>query len=345
MTETAEHLPIPSSYSRIVARELGLQERELPRLLQGTGLSTDILLPGDETQLTGLQQLQVLENAWRMGNVPEFGLRLGRQLQPSAHGPLGYLTLSSPDIITALVSLRDFLPWRIPFAQLELRQGPDWLDCSLKILLPAQPEERRMLLECFVLLVQAVVESLLRRDLTEARIQFDFPKPDYSDAYPDYLHSPVAFSQSHNRIRLPAALARVSNVSGDPEAYALAESLCRRLLEQSPATGSSMSDRVRRLLLGQPAGTLNEDDVARAMYVSRRTLARRLEQEGTGFREIRERLLAELAARHLQESHSSVEAVAATLGYHDASNFRRAFRRWYGMTPGDYRRQLAADDQ
>ena len=75
------------------------------------------------------------------------------------------------------------------------------------------------------------------------------------------------------------ALARVSNVSGDAQAYALAQSLCRRLLEQSPAAASSMSERVRRLLLAQPAGMLNEDDVARAMYVSRRTLARRLEQE------------------------------------------------------------------
>jgi AraC-like DNA-binding protein len=345
MTATAEHLPIPSTYSRIVARELGLQERDLPQLLRGTGLSTDILLPGDETQMTGLQQLQVLENAWRMGNVPEFGLRLGQQLQPSAHGPLGYLTLSSPDIITALVSLREFLPGRIPFAQLTLHQGPEWLDCSLDILLPAQPEERRMLLECFVLLVQSMVEALLRRQLTEAHIQFDFPEPGYSDAYPDYLHSPYAFSQPHSCIRLPAALARVSNVAGDSEAYALAELLCRRMLEQSPATVSSISDRVRRLLLSQPAGSLNEEDVARAMYVSRRTLTRRLEKEGSTFRGIREMLMAELAARHLQESDSSVEAVAASLGYHDASNFRRAFRRWYGVTPGAYRRHRSSGAQ
>ena len=340
--ETAEHLPIPSSYSRIVARELGLQERDLPRLLHGTGLSTDILLPGDETQMTGLQQLRVLENAWRMGNVPEFGLRLGRQLQPSAHGPLGYLTLSSPDIITALTSLREFLPGRIPFAELTLTEGPEWLDCSLRILLPTRPEERRMLLECFVLLLQSMVEALLRRELSEARIQFDFPEPDYIDAYPEYLHSPYRFSQPHNRVRLPASLARVSNVSGDSEAYALAELLCRRMLEQSPAKVSSMADRVRRFLLSQPAGSLNEEDVARAMYVSRRTLTRRLQKEGTTFRAIREALMAELAARHLQESDSSVEAVAASLGYHDASNFRRAFRRWYGITPGDYRQQLMA---
>ena len=78
---------IPSSYSRIVARELGLQERELGRLLNGTGLARDILFPGDETRLTGLQQLKVLENACAMSDTPEFGLRLGRQLQPSTHGP------------------------------------------------------------------------------------------------------------------------------------------------------------------------------------------------------------------------------------------------------------------
>ena len=102
MTEASDIYSIPSSYSRIVARELGLQERGLPRLLQGTGLSTEILLPGDETLLTSEQQLLVLENGRRMGNIPEFGLRVGRQLQPSAHGPLGFLTLSSPDLVTAL---------------------------------------------------------------------------------------------------------------------------------------------------------------------------------------------------------------------------------------------------
>ena len=50
MTEHLDGVFIPSSYSRITARELGLQERDLPRLLQGTGLAVDILMPGDETR-------------------------------------------------------------------------------------------------------------------------------------------------------------------------------------------------------------------------------------------------------------------------------------------------------
>ena len=333
---------IPSSYSRIVARELGLQEKDLNRLLQGTGLSRDILLPGDETHLTGEQQLRVLENAWRMGNIPEFGLRLGRQLQPSAHGPLGYLALSSPDLITALKSLRDFLPMRIPFAQLELSLDREWLRCSLEFKLHTQPEERRLLLECFALVIQSVVESVLGREVTEALFSFEYERPAYHRVYRQYLHSPIVFSQAENAIMLPAGMARLSNASGEPESYALAQAMCRKLLEQAPSTSASMADRVRRLLLSQPAGAVTEEDVARAMFVSKRTLARRLQREGTGYRQIRENLLSELAARHLRESDLTVEAIAALLGYHDTANFRRAFRRWFNVTPSDFRSGAAA---
>jgi AraC-like DNA-binding protein len=77
------------------------------------------------------------------------------------------------------------------------------------------------------------------------------------------------------------------------------------------------------------------------MYISKRTLARRLEREG-GYRQIREKLLAEMAARHLQESGLSVEAVAALLGYNDAAAFHKAFRRWYGQSPGQFRRMTNA---
>ena len=338
MPDSQDNFFIPSSYSRVVARELGLQERDLTRLLQGTDLPGDILLPGDETRLTGQQQLRVLENAWRMGGVPEFGLRLGRQLQPSAHGPLGYLALSSPDLLTALTSLRDFLPMRIPFAQLDVTLDQDWLCCSLEFKLQARPRERRLLLECFALVIQSVVESLLGRELTEGVVCFDYDRPEYHHVYAQYLHCPVKFSQSQNTVLLPAALARVSNASGEPGSYALAQELCRSLLEQVPAASLSTSDKVKRILLSQPTGSVTEEDVARAIFVSKRTLARRLQREGTGYRQIREALLAELAARHLGESDLSVEAVAALLGYHDTANFRRAFKRWFDVTPSEFRR-------
>ena len=332
-----DSLFIPSSYSRIVARELGLQERDLGRLLRGTNLDTDILLPGDETRLTGRQQLQVLENARRMMDAPEFGLRLGRQLQPSSHGPLGYLVLSSPDLITALESLREFLPVRLPIVQLEIKMEPDWIACSVKSRLPTNTEQWKVMQECFAMVIQSVAESVLGREVNEARIELEHEEPGYHDQYSDYLHAPVLFARAANAYRLPIDLARAPNATGDPDSYALSQQLCRKLMEQVPGKTLSHADRVRRMLLSQPGGSVTEADIARSMYVSKRTLARRLAAEGTGYREIRERVFSDLAARHLRASGLSVESVATLLGYSDTAAFRKAFRRWYGCSPGKFR--------
>ncbi len=331
---------ITSSYSRIVARELALQERDLARLLAGTGLSSDVLIPGDETLLSGEQQLRVLQNALRIDGNADLGLRVGRQLQPSTHGPIGYLVLSSPDLITALKALRDYLPVRIGFARLELEFSDEWMLCTLDISLRGDMAEIRMLKECFALLLQALVESLLGRPISGAQIGFDFPAPGYASLYQDYLHAPIRFSQQSNFLRLPANLALQANTHGDADSYALARDLCQRLLAQLPARALAMSDRVRRLLLSQPAGAVNEEGVARALFVSKRTLARRLASEGSGYRQIREGLYAELAANHLLDGDLTIEAIAALLGYHDTATFRRAFRRWYGVPPREYRRTL-----
>jgi len=337
MLETDDSYFIPSSYSRIIARELRLQERDLPSLLQGTGLAKEILLPGDETRLSGRQQLQVMNNAQRMENSPDFGLRLGRQLHPSAHGALGYLSLSSPDLITSLESLRDFLPTRLPLVTLAIDHEPRWLRCTLTIRLEANSDETRVMADTFALVIQSFTEAVLGRAMVDARVELVHRKPAYYSLYKEYLHSPVRFGCRANCFLIPVKLAREPNASGDPDAYAMAQEMCRKLLEQVPATARSTSDRVRSLLLSKAPGSVTETEVAGAMFVSKRTLARRLAAEGSSYRRVREQLLSELARRHLRESRLSVEAVATLLGYNDTAAFRKAFRRWYGQSPKAFR--------
>jgi hypothetical protein len=288
---------ISSNYARIVARELRLQERDLPRLLVGTGLSRQVMLPGDETRLTGVQQLRIIENARKIDPSPELGLRTGRHLQPSTHGPIGYLALSSLDLITALRSLRDFLPLRIGMVQLGLERSGPWLKCRLQLKIIAPLVSERMLLECFALLLQTLVESILGKPLEDARFEFAFRAPAYRKVYGDYFHSPSLFSREQSQLLVPRELAYTPNTSGDPGSFSLARDLCQTLLEQ----------------------------------------------EGSGYRAIRETLFAELAARHLRESNLSVESIAALLGYHDSSNFRRACRRWYGVSPRELRHNQSLD--
>ena len=335
--DVPELLPVASGYLRIVARMLGLQERQLPQLLAGTGIPTSVLLPGDENFVSGFQLLRILENGHRLIGGPGFGLALGRQLSPDSHGPIGYLSLASPDLISSLRALADYLPARLPLVHLNISLNDEWLECSYEILLDPPDYIRQSMCETFALAVQSQVEAILRREAIEAQIEFTHTAPAYLEMYGDYIHGQYRFDQPRVVFRLPAALAHTPNTSGDSEAFSLIRQRCTNLLEQQPTVTSSVADQVRRLLLTQPQESVNEDQVAKAMFVSKRTLARRLDKENTSYRRIRDQVLSELACQALQESSQSVEAIAASLGYHDSAAFRKAFRRWTGQSPRAYR--------
>ena len=337
VTDPNNELLVPGSYTRIVARELGLQERDLARLLRGTDLPVSILLPGDSTHVTASQQMRVLDNALHIAAAPEFGLRLGRRLQPASHGPMGYLVLSSPEVASALEAFANFLPLRLPFSQVAITREREWLTCTLALKIDPQFEVKRVLQECFALMLQSVVESVMGRHLTEGKIGLAHPQPDYRTHYSDYFHLPVSFSQNESTFEIPASLAREANIAGHSDSYALAQELCLGLLQKMPTASLSTGDQVRRLLLSSPTGSLTADDVARAMFVTKRTLQRRLDSEGSSYREITETLTSELATRHLLESDMTIEAVSTLLGYCDTAAFRKAFRRWYGQSPNEYR--------
>jgi len=233
---------ISSHYSRMLARELRLHEPDLPKLLEGTDLPTSVLLPGDETRLSGPQQLRIMRNARILDPDPELGLRLGSQLDPSAHGPIGYLAQSSPDLITALRALRDFLPLRIAIAQLGLEVSGPWLRCTLQVRLAAPEEERRMLLECFALLLQALIESVLGKPLAAGRFEFEFGPPAYRKAYRDYFHCPTRFSRAQSQLLLPSGLAGAANAAADPGSYGLARTLA---VDDRPGAAQAVVDARR----------------------------------------------------------------------------------------------------
>jgi AraC-like DNA-binding protein len=327
---------IPVAYSRLIARELGLHERDLPRLVANTALDPRCLLDQD-AWLSRSDQVQILQNALDISGRPELGLLVGRQMRPSVHGPIGYLATASPDLRTALESVQEFLPLRVRFIEMTLRETDGWLICELQLNLAAREHIRRGVLEAIVQLLQYVAEFVIGRPLVEGRVEFQYAAPPYRRHYSAYLNSAVRFKQPRTAYWIPLTLAETPNAIGDHEAYALARDQCQRMAKQARAEKLPTSHRARQILLSQPPGHVSEADVARALYISPRTLARRLRAEGNSFRRLRDEVRSELAAGHLRGSELSVDAIAGLLGYHDAANFRRAFKRWYGITPQAYR--------
>ena len=331
---------IPSTYSRIVARMLGLQERELPLLLDGTGLATEILLPGDETPITGPQQIRILENGHRLMETPGFGLALGAQLGPASHGPVGYLSLASPTLLSALEAYAEFIPVRLPILSMEVHLTPQWLDCLFRTRLAVPAHIERSMAESFAVSIQCIAEEILRGPCNDAQIAFQHSSPDYADLYAEQIHGAYCFGGDRVHYRLPAALAYTPNTSGDSETVRATRELCNNMLAMQSQENRTYADRVRTLLLTNPHCAVTEQQVAKAMFVSKRTLARRLNAEHTGFREIRDQVLEGLASELLRSTGQSIESVGHSLGYNDSAAFRKAFRRWAGMPPSEFRRAL-----
>jgi AraC-like DNA-binding protein len=106
--------------------------------------------------------------------------------------------------------------------------------------------------------------------------------------------------------------------------------------------GQNPTTVVLKMALSRPPGTLSEDEAAASLFMSKRTLARKLKQERTSFGNIRGEILSQQAASYLRDSQLSIEAIAALMNYHDSANFRRAFKRWFDQPPERFRLNVRA---
>ena len=333
-----DHPLIPSNYSRLIARELGLQIRELPAYLKLTNLSIEKFLR-DDTLLTVQQQLQLLGNALAITDDEAFGLSMGRHFTPETHGAMGLLVNSSPNLKMMLKALQVFLPTRLYFARVELVENDQWLDFILRLDLDTSEEIERLLSEMLAMSFAQNTQFVIGRPANEIEFLFAFDAPAYSDRYIEYLPGLVKFSQPVPifTARIPLSLCEEPNAAANAEYYALAYKQCESILAQLHEHKGTWKYRIAEMMLSSPSSVVSDESAAQALFISKRTLARKLRREKTSFREIRDDILAQQAGRYLRDTDMSVEAIAAMLNYHDSSNFRRAFKRWFKMTPQQYR--------
>lgn len=101
-----------------------------------------------------------------------------------------------------------------------------------------------------------------------------------------------------------------------------------------------MVQRVRDLLRDTLPASLDQEEAAARLNLSARTLHRRLAEEGSNFRIIKEALRRDMALARLAKSRDPIAQVAADLGYADTSAFYRAFVEWTGMAPAHYRKRI-----
>ncbi len=167
-----------------------------------------------------------------------------------------------------------------------------------------------------------------------------------------FEHAPPSDVSEHRRIygQVPRFAARQSGfsfarellvrplVTGNPTLVELLERLAARLLADLPPV-TSVAGALRDLCIRDGFDhDLTLEAAARRLHLSPRTLQRRLRDEGTSHHEVVDDARRYLAGRMLTQSGLGIAEVAFALGFSEPSALHRAFKRWTGMTPAEYRR-------
>lgn len=262
------------------------------------------------------------------------GFYLGWQMRISAHGFLGFAAMTSATARAALQVAVRFAPTHTDALALVLDEGPE----ITSLIIEESAElggAREAIISALMVGIWQIGNSLTGEQLVgTAQVRFSEP-PDYA-RFAHLLPSRICFDQPDNRLIFSSRVLDMPLLLADPAAQQLAREQCERDLDAATSV-RSLVDRVRLLLVGDDDQFRSIHEVARALYMSDRTLKRKLMSEGTSYFELLDAARKERALLLLRSPDLTLEQVAERVGYSELSNFTRAFRRWTGTTPKRFR--------
>lgn len=181
-----------------------------------------------------------------------------------------------------------------------------------------------------------LVRSIFGTDVSPTLLEVGYPRPAYGAEYERFFRCPIRFDADANRMSLPSALLDAPISTKDPTNRALAVDACRKLIGADPVPADVVA-AVESLLGHNLRAPAPMAEVAAALFVTERTLRRQLAEAGDSFTSIRDRVRERRATFLLRESRLPIAGIASEVGFSDAREFRRAYRRWTGRTPSQAR--------
>jgi AraC-like DNA-binding protein len=198
-------------------------------------------------------------------------------------------------------------------------------------------------IELWVTAIVRICRRLTGLNLIPTRLRFIHRRANGQTEMVEFFGEAVEFGARRDEVAFARRVRSLPVVSADPYLNRLLVSYCEEALSRRPGSRGSFRSRVENAIVPLlPHGKPGAGDIARHLGLSRRTFARRLEDEGVTFSELLKDLRASLASRYLADDSLTVSQIAWLLGYKETTAFSHAFRRWTGQTPGEARGPAAA---
>lgn len=311
----------------------GITQEQLLHQARINGLSAS-----DSSIFSSIEAVILLSTAAELINDPYLGIRLGQQVGIDSYGTFGFAIMSCANLRESIeLLLRYGKVFFKPHWESENHNGGLWLWHNLTKGTPAQ---QRIIAELSFSQMSLIGNSLYRSRLKGAELQLIYSEPPDSAYYQSLFDIKVIFGAERNQLFLPEHIldtpVKTANVSDHVVFHQQCEGMLRSL-----TTGEKVTTEVRRLLLQSAGDFFDINQVAARLNMSERSLRRRLNAESVSFRTLFEEVRDLLATEYLAKTDLTVAEIAHLLSYSETANFRRAFMRWNGTTPSEYRLQKA----
>lgn len=341
MTEKAKrsNTPIvPARYFQRIIELLMQREVDVIAVLQQASLDPQKL--ADTDGLLSVAEIEALiESLLQTTGRSDLSLDMGRSIHLGSHSVVGYALLSSPTVEYALRLAARFFGLIFPTFQMRYRRTPEQAVVTYTPTLAMSHGCLNFLLETIATATHFDIRELLQHDLPPYDLHLSIVPPQHAHRFAELIGASCHFASLGKpgiRFEFPLSVVDSSPASADATLLAMAEGRCANLLSDVVAT-RNVAEWVRMMLREAGDGFPSQQELAHTLNISTRTLDRHMAREGVKFRALLNEERQRKACKLLADTALSVTSVAHELGYTDAANFTRAFRREQGCSPSDFR--------
>lgn len=266
-----------------------------------------------------------------------FGLHMGEYAEAGSWSILGYLMMNCATLGEAMEKSGRYsrIIGNLIEASAHLRFT------KLKLVFNTPPHAPKMSRHCFESTFSSMVRmvrSLTGKPLNPSEVTFIYPKPESVSEYERVFCCPVLFGQKENSMTVELALGKTPILMANPELLAYFEAFAQDFITNIDRQKEFTRAVTRIILAHLDDESLTIQKVAREMALSVRTLQKRLEDEGLIFSDLLKEIREKLAKKYLREDYT-VEQITYLLGFSEPSVFRKAFKKWVGVTPREFREE------
>jgi AraC-like DNA-binding protein len=294
-------------------------------------------------QLTQPQRLAILKAAMDLATDPLTALKAGQRQRVHYFGVYGFALATSPTLGEALAFGRQHLGLAGAVLRISFRQ-----EDGVGILQSHNPRALGNVLpfaaEFWRSSMVALLSEILEEPFPSTLMHFPYPRPRHGDAYAQAFCCPIEFASDQMEWHFDARVLE----KPCPSANSLTANICQDFCEAmiaSESAASSLQRELRSFILANSGRRSTSGEVAQSIGLSRRTLFRRLHEEGTSFQKLLNETRASLACEYLGNTRLPVSEIADRCGFGDEANFRKAFHGWCNTTPSQWRSSVLSSQK